>query len=90
MKTTHHDRYPTATELGGDLIGAFGGVRLHAHGYQVRGLVEGNRLGTIVVKADLGLTVTRRQSSESRGCERLHLPRADIGLANPPSNAWMH
>ena len=53
VKAAHHDRHAAAAILGGDLVGAPGGVGLDADRHQVRRLVVRDRLHAIVVEADL-------------------------------------
>ena len=89
MKSPHHDRNAAAAELGGDLVRAPGGVGFDTHRHQVRGLVVGNGLGAIVVKANVDARAFGRQSGKCGRRQRLHLPGADVGLADSPADAGM-
>ena len=87
MKPAHDDRHAAFAKFGCDLIGAFCRVGLDADSDEVGRLVERNRFHPVIVKTDFN--VARRQSGESSGRQRLHLPGADVFLSRLSTNAGM-
>ena len=88
VEAAHDDGHAAAAIVGGDLVGALGGVGFDAEGDEVGGLVERDRLHAVVVKPDLD--VARGEAGEGGGGERLHLPSADVAaVAAAASDARM-
>ena len=89
MKSPHDDRNAAAAKLGSDLIRASGGVGFDAHRHQVRGLVVGNGFGAVVVEANVDARPFGGESGKRGRRKRLHLPGADVRLADSPADARM-
>ena len=83
MKASHDDRHAAPPVLAGDLVGAFGGVGLHAQRDEVGRFVEGDGFHPIIVETRGH--VARGQPGQGRGGQRFHLPGAHVATITPPT-----